>query len=73
MTKRKWLFGVAALALIGIVLLIRGLWTSDGAARSQAAVQVVPVLGEITVTVGEDPVTILNAELLPRSLPVLLP
>ena len=43
MTKRKWLFGVAALALIGIVLLIRGLWPSDGAARSQAAVHVVPV------------------------------
>ena len=44
MTKRKWLFGVAALALIGIVLLIRGLWTSDGAAaRSQAAARVVPV------------------------------
>jgi multidrug efflux system membrane fusion protein len=40
MTKRKWLFGVAALALIGIVLLIRGLWTSDGAARSQAAAMV---------------------------------
>jgi multidrug efflux system membrane fusion protein len=44
MTKRKWLFGVAALALIGIVLLIRGLWTSDGvAARSQARDRVVPV------------------------------
>ena len=43
MTKRKWLFGVAALALIGIVLLIRGLWTSDGAARSQATAGVVPV------------------------------
>ena len=43
MTKRKWLFGVAALALIGIALLIRGLWTSDGAARSQAAAQAVPV------------------------------
>jgi len=44
MTKRKWLFGVAALALIGIVLLIRGLWTSDGvAARSQAQAQLVPV------------------------------
>ena len=44
MTKRKWLFGVAALALIGIVLLVRGLWTSDGAAaRSQAAARVVPV------------------------------
>jgi RND family efflux transporter MFP subunit len=35
---------VAALALIGIVLLIRGLWTSDGvAARSQAQAQLVPV------------------------------
>jgi multidrug efflux system membrane fusion protein len=44
MTKRKWLFGVAALALIGIVLLVRGLWTSDGvAARSQAGARVVPV------------------------------
>jgi len=44
MTKRKWLFGVAALALIGIVLLVRGLWTSDGvAARSQARDRVVPV------------------------------
>ncbi|HSP49532.1 MAG TPA: efflux RND transporter periplasmic adaptor subunit [Pseudolabrys sp.] len=43
MTKPKWLFGVAALALISIVLLIRGLWTSDGAARSQAAAKVVPV------------------------------
>jgi len=43
MTKRKWLFGVAALALIGIVLLIRGLWTSDGAARSPAQARVVPV------------------------------
>ena len=44
MTKRKWLFGVVALALIGIVLLIRGLWTSDGvAARSQAQARVVPV------------------------------
>ena len=42
MTKRKWLFGVAALALIGVVLLVRGLWTNDGvAARSQA--RVVPV------------------------------
>ena len=44
MTKRKWLFGVAALALIGIVLLVRGFWTSDGAAaRSQRAARVVPV------------------------------
>ncbi len=44
MTKRKWLFGVAALALIGIVLLIRGLWTDDGvAARSQTQARAVPV------------------------------
>ncbi len=44
MTKRKWLFGVAALALIGIALLIRGLWTTDGAALSQGqAARVVPV------------------------------
>src|ERR1700674_3751835 len=44
MTKRKWLFGVAALALIGIALLIRGLWTSDGAAaRLAAQARVVPV------------------------------
>ncbi len=44
MTKRKWLFGVAALALIGIVLLMRGTWTSDGAAaRSQGGARVAPV------------------------------
>ena len=45
MYQRKWLFGVAALALIGIALLVRGFWTTDGrAARSQAqAARVVPV------------------------------
>jgi membrane fusion protein, multidrug efflux system len=45
MYQRKWLFGVAALALIGIALLMRGFWTTDGsAARSQAqAARVVPV------------------------------
>ena len=44
MTKRKWLFGVAALALIGIALLIRGWWTGDGAAaRLQAAARDVPI------------------------------
>jgi len=45
MNKRKWLFGVAALALIGIALFARGFWTTDGkAARSQAqAARVVPV------------------------------
>jgi multidrug efflux system membrane fusion protein len=43
MIKRKWLLGVAALALVGIALLVRGFWTTDGkAARSQAA-HVVPV------------------------------
>jgi RND family efflux transporter MFP subunit len=43
MTKRKWLFGVAALALIGIILLVRGLWTSDGAAARGPQARVVPV------------------------------
>jgi membrane fusion protein, multidrug efflux system len=43
MTKRKWLFGVAALALIGIVVLVRGQWTSAGAARPQAPARVVQV------------------------------
>src|SRR5665213_1663014 len=43
MTKRKWLFGVAALALIGIALLVRGVWTSDGAARTQAPARAVQV------------------------------
>jgi multidrug efflux system membrane fusion protein len=35
MIKRKWLFGVAALALIGIAVLARGLWTSDRAAAAR--------------------------------------
>ncbi len=47
MSKRKWLFGVAALALIGIAVLARGFWTTDGvAARSKAQTaraSVVPV------------------------------
>jgi len=44
MIKRKWLFGVVAIALIGIALLVRGFWTTDGkAARSQVPVRVVPV------------------------------
>jgi RND family efflux transporter MFP subunit len=44
MTKRKWLFGVAALALIGGVVLVRLLASGDGAAaRSQARDRVVPV------------------------------
>ena len=36
MSKRKWLFGVAALALIAIAVLIRGHWT-DGCAAALAA------------------------------------
>ena len=36
MTKRKWLFGVAALALIGIVLLVRGLSGPATARRALA-------------------------------------
>lgn len=44
MIKRNWLIGGAALALIAIVVLSRGLWSSDGAAaRSQAQARVVPV------------------------------
>jgi RND family efflux transporter MFP subunit len=46
MMKRKWLFGVAALALIGIVLVVRGFWTADGNAvrsKDQAANAAAPV------------------------------
>jgi membrane fusion protein, multidrug efflux system len=47
MSKGKLLFGVAALALIGIAVFARGFWTSDGvAARSNAQTarnRVVPV------------------------------
>jgi multidrug efflux system membrane fusion protein len=46
MIKRKWLFGVAALALVGIAVLVRALWTSDRAAAARVqgqAVRVVPV------------------------------
>lgn len=38
MTKRKWLFGVAVLALIGVAVLVRGFWTTDKAvAQAQRA------------------------------------
>ena len=44
MTKRIWLIGGAALALIGIAVFARGIWTTDGvAARSQGQTRVVPV------------------------------
>lgn len=44
MIRKKWLLGVAVLALIGVAVLVRGVWTSDGVARSQAqAPRTVPV------------------------------
>jgi len=44
MTKRKWLLGAAALALIVIAVLVRSNWTADrAAARSQNNERVVPV------------------------------
>ena len=44
MLQRKWLIGGAALALLGIAVLVRGLWTTDGvAARTQAQARTVPV------------------------------
>jgi len=47
MNRRKWLFGVAVLALIGVAVLARGFWTTDSvaarSARSQAPNRVVPV------------------------------
>jgi multidrug efflux system membrane fusion protein len=47
MTKRKALFGVAVLALIGIAVLTRGLWTGERASAARAqnnhAARVVPV------------------------------
>jgi multidrug efflux system membrane fusion protein len=44
MLQRKWLIGGAALALLGIVVLVRGFWTLDGvAARTQGQARPVPV------------------------------
>lgn len=36
MTKRKWFFGVAVLALIGIAVLARGVWTTNHASAARA-------------------------------------
>jgi multidrug efflux system membrane fusion protein len=44
MIKRKWLIGGAAVALVGVAFLIRGFWTTDGAAQSKGPpARVVPV------------------------------
>ena len=43
MIKRKWLIGGAVLALIGGVVLVRGLWTTDGASARSQAQRTVPV------------------------------
>jgi RND family efflux transporter MFP subunit len=47
MTRRKWIFGAAVLALIGVAVLARGVSTTDGAAarssRAAAAGRTVPV------------------------------
>jgi RND family efflux transporter MFP subunit len=45
MTKRKWLFGVAALALIGVAVFARGYWSAEKAVAQgpRAGGRVVPV------------------------------
>jgi membrane fusion protein, multidrug efflux system len=43
MLKRKWLIGGAALALIGIAVLVRGFWTADGVAARQTQAGAVAV------------------------------
>jgi membrane fusion protein, multidrug efflux system len=43
MLKRKWLIGGAALALIGIAVLVRGFWTTDGVAARQTRDRTVTV------------------------------
>jgi len=43
MSKRKWLFGVAALALIAIAVLLRSQWTTESARSQPRAERVVPV------------------------------
>ena len=43
MLNRKWLIGGAALALIGIAVLVRGFWTTDGVAARQTQARTVTV------------------------------
>jgi RND family efflux transporter MFP subunit len=43
MLQRKWLIGGALLALVGTVVLVRGIWTTDGVAARTPQVRVVPV------------------------------
>ena len=43
MIKRQWLIGGAALALVGIAVLVRGFWTTDGVAARQSEARPVPV------------------------------
>ena len=43
MIKRKWLIGGAALALIGIAVLVRGFWPTDGVAARQTQARTVAV------------------------------
>ena len=43
MIKRQWLIGGAALALVGIAVLVRGFWSTDGVAARQNEARPVPV------------------------------
>jgi RND family efflux transporter MFP subunit len=43
MIKRQWLIGGAALALVGIAVLVRGFWTTEGVAARQNEARPVPV------------------------------
>ncbi|MGB8104556.1 MAG: efflux RND transporter periplasmic adaptor subunit [Pseudolabrys sp.] len=43
MIKRQWLIGGAALALVGVAVLVRGFWTTDGVAARQNEARPVPV------------------------------
>ena len=43
MIKRKWLLGGAVVALIGVVVLARGIWSTDGAAARAPQARAVPV------------------------------